>query len=86
MPLQKEQPVVWFTKSNALYDSQVIYEGFSNFQDFVQNPSQYTNKKIAENASLFKSWGITSFELAPSNVSSDDGTFLDSVIKMVMLC
>ena len=68
-------------ESNAALDSQVIYEGFSNFQDFVQNPSQYTNKKIAENASLFKSWGITSFELAPQYVSSDDGTFLDSVIQ-----
>ena len=68
-------------ESNAALDSQVIYEGFSNFQDFVQNPSQYTNKKIAENASLFKSWGITSFELAPQYVSSDDGSFLDSVIQ-----
>ena len=68
-------------ESNAALDSQVIYEGFSNFQDFVQNPSQYTNKKIAENANLFKSWGITSFELAPQYVSSDDGTFLDSVIQ-----
>ena len=68
-------------ESNAALDSQVIYEGFSNFQDFVQNPSQYTNKKIAENANLFKSWGITSFEFAPQYVSSDDGSFLDSVIQ-----
>lgn len=68
-------------ESNAALDSQVIYEGFSNFQDFVQDPSQYTNKKIAENANLFKSWGITSFEFAPQYVSSDDGSFLDSVIQ-----
>lgn len=67
--------------SSAALDSQVIYEGFSNFQDFVQDPSQYTNKKIAENANLFKKWGITSFEFAPQYVSSDDGTFLDSVIQ-----
>lgn len=68
-------------ESNAALDSQVIYEGFSNFQDFVQDSSQYTNKKIAENANLFKSWGITSFEFAPQYVSSDDGSFLDSVIQ-----
>ena len=68
-------------ESNAALDSQVIYEGFSNFQDFVQDSSQYTNKKIAENANLFKKWGITSFEFAPQYVSSDDGTFLDSVIQ-----
>ena len=68
-------------QSSAAMDSQVIYEGFSNFQDFVQDPSQYTNKKIAENVDLFKKWGITSFEFAPQYVSSDDGTFLDSVIQ-----
>ncbi|WP_201710064.1 glycoside hydrolase family 70 protein [Streptococcus salivarius] len=62
-------------------DSQVIYEGFSNFQDFVEKDSQYTNKLIAENAELFKSWGITSFEMAPQFVSADDRTFLDSVIQ-----
>jgi len=69
-----------FSATEAL-DSQVIYEGFSNFQDFVEKDSQYTNKLIAENAELFKSWGITSFEFAPQYVSSDDGTFLDSVIQ-----
>ena len=72
-------------ESNAALDSQVIYEGFSNFQDFVQNPSQYTNKKIAENANLFKSWGITSFEFAPQYVSSDDGSFLDSVMMFFVV-
>ena len=69
-----------FSATEAL-DSQVIYEGFSNFQDFVENDSQYTNKLIAENAELFKSWGITSFEMAPQFVSADDRTFLDSVIQ-----
>ena len=29
-------------ESSAALDSQVIYEGFSNFQDFVKTPSQYT--------------------------------------------
>ena len=69
-----------FSATEAL-DSQVIYEGFSNFQDFVEKDSQYTNKLIAENAELFKSWGITSFDMAPQFVSADDRTFLDSVIQ-----
>ena len=30
---------------------------------------------------MFKSWGVTSFEMAPQFVSADDGTFLDSVIQ-----
>lgn len=68
-----------YHQSDAL-DSQVIYEGFSNFQAFAQNPDQYTNAVIAKNADLFKSWGITQFEMAPQYVSSEDGTFLDSVI------
>lgn len=67
--------------SSAALEAQVIYEGFSNFQDFVQDNSQYTNKLIAANADLFKSWGITSFEIAPQYVSSTDGTFLDSIIE-----
>ena len=67
--------------SSAALEAQVIYEGFSNFQDFVQKDSQYTNKLIAANADLFKSWGITSFEIAPQYVSSTDGTFLDSIIE-----
>lgn len=67
--------------SSAALEAQVIYEGFSNFQDFVKEDSQYTNKLIAANADLFKSWGITSFEIAPQYVSSNDGTFLDSIIE-----
>lgn len=67
--------------SSVALEAQVIYEGFSNFQDFVQEDSQYTNKLIAANADLFKSWGITSFEIAPQYVSSTDGTFLDSIIE-----
>ncbi|EHI74032.1 glucosyltransferase-I [Streptococcus criceti] len=69
-----------YTASQAL-DSQLIYEGFSNFQDFVQKDAQYTNKKIAENTDLFKAWGVTSFEMAPQYVSATDGTFLDSIIQ-----
>lgn len=68
-------------ETSAALDSQVIFEGFSNFQDFVKDPSQYTNKVIAENADLFASWGVTLFELAPQYVSSADGTFLDSIIQ-----
>ena len=71
-------------ESSAALDSQVIYEGFSNFQDFVKTPSQYTNRVIAQNAKRFKEWGITSFEFAPQYVSSQDGTFLDSIIEMAM--
>ena len=67
--------------SSVALEAQVIYEGFSNFQDFVKEDSQYTNKLIAANADLFKSWGITSFEIAPQYVSSKDGTFLDSIIE-----
>ena len=67
--------------SSAALEAQVIYEGFSNFQDFVKEDSQYTNKLIAANADFFKSWGITSFEIAPQYVSSKDGTFLDSIIE-----
>ena len=43
-------------ESSAALDSQVIYEGFSNFQDFVKTPSQYTNRVIAQNAKRFKEW------------------------------
>ena len=68
-------------ESSAALDSQVIYEGFSNFQDFAKTPSQYTNHVIAKNAKLFKEWGVTSFEFAPQYVSSQDGTFLDSIIE-----
>ena len=67
--------------SSAALDSQLIYEGFSNFQDFATRDDQYTNKVIAKNVNLFKEWGVTSFELPPQYVSSQDGTFLDSIIQ-----
>lgn len=67
--------------SNSALDSQVIYEGFSNFQAMPTQADEYTNIKIAENAQLFKSLGITSFELAPQYRSSTDNSFLDSVIQ-----
>lgn len=66
--------------SDAL-DSQVIFEGFSNFQDFAKTPGEYTNVRIAQNAQFFKDLGITHFELAPQYVSSKDKTFLDSIIE-----
>lgn len=67
-------------RSNAALDSNLIYEGFSNFQAFPTKESENTNVIIAKNVDLFKSWGVTSFQLAPQYVSSHDGTFLDSVI------
>ena len=67
--------------SNAALDSNVIYEGFSNFQSMPTNKDEYTNAVIAKNADLFKSWGITSFEMAPQYRSSEDGTFLDSTVN-----
>lgn len=68
-------------ESSTALDSQLIYEGFSNFQDFAERDDQYTNKVIAKNVQLFKDWGVTSFELPPQYVSSQDGTFLDSIIQ-----
>ncbi len=67
-------------RSNAALDSNVIYEGFSNFIYWPTTESERTNVRIAQNADLFKSWGITTFELAPQYNSSKDGTFLDSII------
>lgn len=66
--------------SNAALDSNLIYEGFSNFQAFPENASENANVIIAQNVDLFKSWGVTSFQLAPQYVSSHDGSFLDSII------
>ncbi|MCR1901896.1 glycoside hydrolase family 70 protein [Ligilactobacillus apodemi] len=66
--------------SNAALDSNVIYEGFSNFQAFPSDDSKNANALIAQNAELFKSWGVTSFQLAPQYVSTSDGTFIDSTI------
>ncbi|TDM35903.1 glycosyl hydrolase [Leuconostoc citreum] len=67
--------------SNAALDSNVIYEGFSNFQAMPEKNDDFTNVKIAQNAKLFKDLGITSFELAPQYRSSTDNSFLDSVIQ-----
>lgn len=67
--------------SNAALDSQVIYEGFSNFQAMPTNADEYTNVKIVQNAALFKSLGITTFELAPQYRSSTDTSFLDSIVQ-----
>ena len=67
--------------SNAALDSNVIYEGFSNFQSTPQSESEFTNVKIAINVNMFKSWGITSFQMAPQYRSSTDKSFLDSIIQ-----
>lgn len=67
--------------SNDALDSNLIYEGFSNFQPQPKKRSQYANVVIAKNAKLFKKWGITSFEMAPQYRSSNDKTFVDSTIN-----
>ncbi|KMY77295.1 hypothetical protein WZ79_08245 [Leuconostoc mesenteroides subsp. mesenteroides] len=51
--------------SNAALDSNLIYEGFSNFQPKATTNDELTNVVIAKNANLFEKWGITSFEMAP---------------------
>ncbi|WP_273946658.1 glycoside hydrolase family 70 protein, partial [Leuconostoc mesenteroides] len=61
-------------------DSNLIYEGFSNFQPKATTNDELTNVVIAKNANLFEKWGITSFEMAPQYRSSGDHTFLDSTI------
>ncbi len=66
--------------SNAALDSNLIYEGFSNFQPKATTHDELTNVVIAKNANLFEKWGITSFEMAPQYRSSGDHTFLDSTI------
>lgn len=67
--------------SNAALDSNLIYEGFSNFQSTPQSESEFANVKIAANVNLFKSWGVTSFQMAPQYRSSTDTSFLDSIIQ-----
>ncbi|USS88032.1 MucBP domain-containing protein [Fructilactobacillus hinvesii] len=67
--------------SNAALDSQMIFEGFSNFLDMPTTTDQYANVKIAQNADFFQSIGITSFELAPQYRPSTDSSFVDSVVK-----
>ena len=67
--------------SNDALDSNLIFEGFSNFQPQPKKRSQYANVVIAKKAKLFKKWGITSFEMAPQYRSSNDKTFVDSTIN-----
>ncbi|MFT8424941.1 MAG: glycoside hydrolase family 70 protein [Liquorilactobacillus sp.] len=66
--------------SNAALDSNIIFEGFSNFISYPDSHDSNTNVIIAKNTSLFKALGFTSFELAPQYRSSGDKTFLDSRI------
>ena len=65
---------------NSSLDTNVIYEGFSNFQDNPTTESERTNVVISKNSGLFRSWGVTSFQMAPQYRSSHDGTFLDATI------
>lgn len=67
--------------SNAALDSQLIYEGFSNFQAMPTNESEFANVKIKENVEFFKELGVTSFQFAPQYRSTSEGSFLDSIIQ-----
>ncbi|KAI3473698.1 hypothetical protein Pfo_031496 [Paulownia fortunei] len=71
--------------SNAALDSNLIYEGFSNFQSTPQSESEFANVKIAANVNLFKSWGVTSFQMAPQYRSSTDTSFLTLLFKWLCL-
>lgn len=67
--------------SNPALDSNVIFEAFSNFQDFAKTKDQYTNVVISKRANWFKQMGFTYVELAPQYRSVDDSPFLDSVVQ-----
>ncbi|MGB2540872.1 glycoside hydrolase family 70 protein, partial [Leuconostoc suionicum] len=69
--------------SNAALDSNLIYEGFSNYQTIPDgsDPEKYTNAIIAKNVQTFKDWGVTSFQLAPQYRSSEGNSFLDETLK-----
>lgn len=67
-------------RTNAAFDSNVIFEAFSNFVYTPTKESERANVRIAQNADFFASLGFTSFEMAPQYNSSKDRTFLDSTI------
>ncbi|CAI2696513.1 hypothetical protein AKUFHON2_13560 [Apilactobacillus kunkeei] len=67
--------------SNSASDSNVIFEAFSNFQDFAKTTDQYENVVIQKNADQFKQLGFTYVELPPQYRSTTDGTFLDSTVQ-----
>ena len=67
--------------SNSASDSNVIFEAFSNFQDFAKTTDQYENVIIQKNADQFKQLGFTYVELPPQYRSTTDGTFLDSTVQ-----
>ncbi|WP_414827057.1 glycoside hydrolase family 70 protein [Apilactobacillus kunkeei] len=66
--------------SNDALNSNLIFEGFSNFQPTPTNKDEYANVVIAKNVQTFKDWGVTSFEMAPQYRSSQDHSFVDSTI------
>ncbi|MHA8138291.1 glycoside hydrolase family 70 protein [Lactobacillaceae bacterium Scapto_B20] len=67
--------------SNSALDSNVIYEGFSNFQAMPTKTDEYTNVVLAKNAQMFNDWGVTYMELPPQYRSTTDNSFLDSIIQ-----
>ncbi|MHA8137802.1 glycoside hydrolase family 70 protein [Lactobacillaceae bacterium Scapto_B20] len=67
--------------SNAALDSNVFFEGFSNFQSMPTNNDQYTNVILAKNANMFNQWGVTYMELAPQYRSTTDNSFIDSIVQ-----
>lgn len=67
--------------SGEVLDSQVIFEGFSNFTSLPTKPEERANVVIQSKTDYFKELGITVFEFAPQYRSSTDNSFLDSVLR-----
>ncbi|CAI2652307.1 hypothetical protein AKUH3B111A_13180 [Apilactobacillus kunkeei] len=80
LPTSEERNDGKVLHSNDALNSNLIFEGFSNFQPTPTNHDECANVVIAKNASLFKDWGVTSFEMAPQYKSTGDHTFVDSTI------
>ena len=78
---RRKTPVVKFMNLAQLLILSWFTKGFSNFQDFATRDDQYTNKVIAKMSTSSGMGSNFIFELPPQYVSSQDGTFLDSIIQ-----
>ncbi|UQS87102.1 hypothetical protein MOO44_02775 [Nicoliella spurrieriana] len=67
--------------SNAALDSNLIFEGFSNFQAQPTTNDEYENVILPQKVNQFKNWGVTYIQLPPQYRSTDDNSFLDSSVK-----
>ena len=72
-------------ESSAALDSQVISKVSQTSKILLRHQVSTPTVSLLKNAKRFKEWGITSFEFAPQYVSSQDGTFLDSIMKWLRL-